>query len=155
ITTAGGLVFIGATTDSMFRAFDARTGEMLWSDTLPASAHTTPATYVGRDGRQYVVVGANGGSCFRSPASDEIIAYALPSPGRRTSSPRRARRAGPEVPAFPIGALGSSHWSPGSSDPGKYSRSPGSSDPGKYSRSPGSLDPGKVPLWGDPIASPP
>jgi glucose dehydrogenase len=78
ITTAGNLVFIGATTDSMFRAFDARSGKLVWSDKLPASAHTSPATYMGRDGKQYVVVGANGGSFFGSPPSDEVIAYALP-----------------------------------------------------------------------------
>ena len=78
ITTAGNLIFIGATTDSMFRAFDARNGKMLWSDKLPASAHTTPTTYRGRDGKQYVVIGANGGSFFNSPSSDEVIAYALP-----------------------------------------------------------------------------
>ena len=78
ITTAGNLVFIGATTDSMFRAFDARSGKLVWSDKLPASAHTSPATYMGRDGKQYVVVGANGGSFFGSPTSDEVIAYALP-----------------------------------------------------------------------------
>ena len=78
ITTAGILVFIGATIDNMFRAFDARDGRELWSDTLPASAHTTPATYLGRDGKQYVVVGANGGGFFGSPSSDEVIAYSLP-----------------------------------------------------------------------------
>ena len=78
ITTAGNLVFIGATIDSMFRAFDARDGRELWSDKLPASAHTTPTTYLGRDGKQYVVVGANGGGFFGSPSSDEVIAYSLP-----------------------------------------------------------------------------
>jgi quinoprotein glucose dehydrogenase len=78
ITTAGNLIFIGATTDRIFRAFDARNGKLLWSDKLPASAHTTPTTYLGRDGRQYVVVGANGGSFFGSPSSDEVIAYRLP-----------------------------------------------------------------------------
>jgi glucose dehydrogenase len=83
LTTAGNLVFIGATTDKTFRAFDARDGRLLWSDKLPASAHTSPATYMGRDGRQYVVIGANGGSFFGSPTSDEVIAYALPGPGGR------------------------------------------------------------------------
>ncbi len=78
ITTAGNLIFIGATTDRMFRAFDARTGKQLWSDRLPASAHTTPTTYMGRNGKQYVVVGANGGSFFGSATSDDVIAYALP-----------------------------------------------------------------------------
>jgi len=77
ITTAGNLVFIGATIDGYFRAFDARNGTLLWSDKLPAPAHSTPSTYMGRDGKQYVVVGANGGGYFGSPSSDEVIAYRL------------------------------------------------------------------------------
>ena len=60
ITTAGNLVFIGATIDSKFRAFDVRTGAELWVDTLDAPAHSVPSTYLGRDGKQYVVVAAGG-----------------------------------------------------------------------------------------------
>jgi glucose dehydrogenase len=78
ITTAGNLVFIGATLDSKFRAFDARNGDELWSDTLPTSSQGTPTTYMGGDGKQYVVIGANGGGFFGAPVSDEVIAYALP-----------------------------------------------------------------------------
>ena len=77
ISTAGNLVFIGATIDGIFRAFDARNGKMLWSDKLPAPAHAIPSTYMGRDGKQYVVVGATGGSFFGSPTSDQVIAYRL------------------------------------------------------------------------------
>ena len=77
ITTAGNLVFIGATIDGYFRAFDARNGKLLWSDKLPAPAHSTPSTYMGKDGKQYVVVGATGGGFFGSPSSDEVIAYRL------------------------------------------------------------------------------
>jgi quinoprotein glucose dehydrogenase len=77
ITTAGNLVFIGATIDGYFRAFDARNGKMLWSDKLPVPAHSTPSTYMGKDGKQYVVIGANGGGYFGSPTSDEVIAYRL------------------------------------------------------------------------------
>ena len=55
ITTAGNLVFIGATVDGRFRAFDARDGKELWSDKLDAPAHAIPSTYMGRDGKQYVV----------------------------------------------------------------------------------------------------
>src|SRR6185369_10062035 len=77
ITTAGNLVFIGATIDGYFRAFDARNGTLLWSDKLPVPAHSTPSTYMGRDGKQYVVIGANGGGYFGSPTSDEVIAYRL------------------------------------------------------------------------------
>lgn len=80
IATATGLVFIGATNDSRFRAFDARTGRELWSATLPASAHSTPITYMGKDGRQYVVVPAGGGTSVGRgrPVSDALIAYSLP-----------------------------------------------------------------------------
>ena len=75
ITTAGNLVFIGASIDGYFRAFDARNGKKLWSDKLPAPAHGVPSTYMGRDGKQCVVVGANGGGFFGSPTSDEVIAH--------------------------------------------------------------------------------
>lgn len=78
IVTAGGVVFIGATDDSRFRAFDARTGKQLWTVKLDASAHATPATY-SVDGRQFVVVAATGGSFLDSPMTgDAITAFALP-----------------------------------------------------------------------------
>jgi len=85
IATASGLVFIGATNDRRFRAFDARTGAELWSATLPASAHSTPVTYMGRDGAQYVVVAAGGGTNVGSglPTSDALVAFKLaPQRGR-------------------------------------------------------------------------
>jgi len=78
ITTAGNLIFIGATIDGYFRAFDARDGKELWRDKLPAPSQSTPTTYLGRDGKQYVVIGANGGGFFGAPTSDEVIAYRLP-----------------------------------------------------------------------------
>jgi quinoprotein glucose dehydrogenase len=79
IVTASGLVFIGASDDSRFRAFDAATGRELWVTKLDAAAHATPATYLGKDGRQYVVVAATGGSFLDSPlVSDTITAFALP-----------------------------------------------------------------------------
>ena len=80
ITTAGNLVFIGATIDGWFRAFDARNGKALWRDKLPAPSQGTPTTYLGRDGKQYVAVGANGGGFFGAPTGDEVIAYSLPEP---------------------------------------------------------------------------
>ena len=82
IVTAGGLVFIGATVDKRFRAFDSATGEELWSHAVPANAHATPATYEGRSGRQYVVIAAGGGGLLRelsADLSDTLIAFALPS----------------------------------------------------------------------------
>ena len=80
IATAGGLVFIGATVDNFFRAFDTGTGKELWAAPLPAAAHATPMTYVGkRNGKQYVVVAAGGGGVFRGSVSDTLVAYALPN----------------------------------------------------------------------------
>jgi len=79
IVTAGGVVFIGATTDSRFRAFDARTGEQLWVSDLEASAHATPITYLGKkSGKQFVVIAAGGGGYFRGKVSDTLAAFSLP-----------------------------------------------------------------------------
>jgi glucose dehydrogenase len=78
IVTAGGLLFIGATNDKRFRAFDSRNGKQLWETELEASAHTLPVTFLARDGRQYVVVAAGGGSYLASPAGTKIVAFALP-----------------------------------------------------------------------------
>lgn len=92
IVTASGLVFIGASNDRYFRAFDARTGDVLWETELPASAHSTPVTYIGRDGRQYIVVAAGGGTSAGGPRmSDSLVAFALPEdanrrPGRGSST---------------------------------------------------------------------
>jgi len=66
--TAGGLVFIGATNDRRFRAFDAKTGKQVWTATLDKNANANPMTYTGKDGKQYVVI----------VASDTIVSYSLP-----------------------------------------------------------------------------
>ena len=84
IATAGGLIFIGATNDSRFRAFDSRTGKLLWETELEASAHSVPMTFLGKDGRQYVVVAAGGGSYLASPLGTRITAFALPRPARKS-----------------------------------------------------------------------
>ena len=78
IATAGGLVFVGATDDSRFRAFDAKDGKELWTYKLTGAAEATPMTYSGPDGRQYVVIAATGGGFFGNPVTgDSIIAFAL------------------------------------------------------------------------------
>ena len=79
IVTAGGLVFIAATNfDRKFRAFDKRTGKLLWETTLPFAGNATPITYeVG--GRQYVAIYATGGKAGKSgPSGGVYVAYALP-----------------------------------------------------------------------------
>lgn len=78
ITTAGGLIFIGATNDSRFRAFETRTGKELWIEKMETSAYAVPITYLGKDGKQYVVVMAGGGNRFGSPPGDSLIAFTLP-----------------------------------------------------------------------------
>ncbi|OJY67993.1 MAG: hypothetical protein BGP16_04050 [Sphingobium sp. 66-54] len=66
--TAGGLVFVGATNDKRFRAFDATTGQQLWETTISNSANANPISYRGRSGKQYVAINAGG----------TLVAYALP-----------------------------------------------------------------------------
>ena len=75
--TAGGVLFIGATNDEKFRAFDMKTGRRLWETSLPAGGYATPATYV-VDGRQYVVIAAGGGK-MGTKSGDSYVAYALPT----------------------------------------------------------------------------
>jgi PQQ-like domain len=83
IVTAGGLVFIAATTDSKFRAFDSRTGKELWMTRLEATGYAVPMTYLGRDNKQYVVIAAGGTNRFRMLANtggttaDSLIAFSL------------------------------------------------------------------------------
>jgi len=77
----GGLVFIGATMDRRFRAFDLTTGDLVWKVKLPASAQSSPMTYRARPGgRQFIVLTAGGHDGMRSSLGDHIIAYALPGP---------------------------------------------------------------------------
>jgi glucose dehydrogenase len=78
ITTAGDLVFIAATTDGYFRAFDARNGAELWKTKLTVPGHSIPSTYMGKDGKQYIAITVGGGGFLRSPQSDEVVAFRLP-----------------------------------------------------------------------------
>ena len=83
IVTAGGLVFLAATMDSKFRAFDIETGRELWSADLPGGGKATPMTYRGGDGRQYITIAAGGdGETWK--ASDAIVTFAIP-PAASTS----------------------------------------------------------------------
>ena len=75
--TASGLVFIAASFDGQFRAFDVSNGEELWSAELPTSGNAVPMSYVS-GGRQFVVIAAGGHWAAPTDASDHLIAYALP-----------------------------------------------------------------------------
>ena len=76
---SAGVVFIGGTTDSRFRAFDAKTGKELWVATLEANAHATPMTYLSKkSNKQFVVIAVGGGGNFGRKVSDTLVAFALP-----------------------------------------------------------------------------
>lgn len=86
LATAGGLVFVGATSmsygqskfdDPVLRAFDRRTGIELWRGRLPAGANSAPMTFIGKSGRQYVVVAASG----RPDGRAALVAFALSRAG--------------------------------------------------------------------------
>ena len=110
IATAGDVVFIGATNDRRFRAFDSKTGKLLWEATLEASGHTSPITYTGRDGRQYVTLMAEGGGDFLGGGlSNTLVAFALPdvplkplpaSVSAAVAAAAAARRGQPKMGAF-------------------------------------------------------
>lgn len=86
IVTASGVIFVGATTDYHFRAFDEKTGKELWSTQLENSAIATPITYQAANGKQYVATAEGGAghlSAFlrppeETPAKDLVVAYTLP-----------------------------------------------------------------------------
>jgi quinoprotein glucose dehydrogenase len=76
ILTKGGLLFIAATRDGHLRAFNKRTGKLLWQATLPYPAFATPATYTA-DGKQYIVIACGGGK-LGTRSGDAYVAFALP-----------------------------------------------------------------------------
>jgi glucose dehydrogenase len=117
IVTAGGLLFIGATNDSRFRAFDSRTGKQIWVTQMEATGNATPVTYLGRNGKQYVAIAAGGPAHLRNVGdtsnnnSDTLVAFALgagnpaenvtsnPAPAHTTvTRTTRASATGPDVP---------------------------------------------------------
>jgi quinoprotein glucose dehydrogenase len=78
IVTGGNLVFVAASLDGHFRAFDSRTGAVLWEFALPAGGQATPMSY-SIDGRQYVVIAAGGHGKLKTRQGDYLMAFALPA----------------------------------------------------------------------------
>jgi quinoprotein glucose dehydrogenase len=78
IITAGGVAFLSGTLDNYVRGYDVSTGRELWRSRLPAGGQATPMTYLGADGRQYLLVVAGGHGSLGTKAGDAVIAYALP-----------------------------------------------------------------------------
>lgn len=77
VITAGGLLFIAATSDKKFRSFNKRTGQLLWEYDLPAAGFATPAVYE-KEGHQYIVIACGGGKLGK-PSGDSYISFSLPS----------------------------------------------------------------------------
>ena len=77
MVTAGGLVFIGATTDGKFRAFDSRTGKVLWTTDLNVDINSIPVTWQGKNGKQYLAVLASGGT-HNGAKGGLLYVYTLP-----------------------------------------------------------------------------
>ena len=78
LVTAGGLLFIAATNDGRFRAFDKDTGRRLWETRLPASGFANPMTYTSKKTkRQFVIIAAGGGNKYSTEFSDALVAFAL------------------------------------------------------------------------------
>jgi quinoprotein glucose dehydrogenase len=78
LATAGGLVFIGASLDPVFRAFDVETGQERWKADLPASARSVPMTFFGTSGKQYIVIAAGGHDPKFGNLDNAVVAYRLP-----------------------------------------------------------------------------
>jgi quinoprotein glucose dehydrogenase len=105
LVTRGGIVFAAAS-DDRFHAYDSRRGRLLWQTKMPASANAGPMTYMGKNGRQYVVVAAGGPGNSRRPSPREnflyhqtLMAFALPLAGDKTVDivtpyPKRALQPG-------------------------------------------------------------
>jgi glucose dehydrogenase len=68
VATAGGVLFIGASYDARFHAYESKTGKLLWETKVPAAASANPVTYMGKNGKQYVAIAAG----------DTLVAFALP-----------------------------------------------------------------------------
>jgi quinoprotein glucose dehydrogenase len=75
VVTAGGLLFIAATKDAKFRAFNKRTGKLLWETDLPAAGFATPAVYE-VDGIQYIIIACGGGK-LKTKSADAYVVFAL------------------------------------------------------------------------------
>jgi quinoprotein glucose dehydrogenase len=86
VVTRGGLLFIAATKDGKFRAFNKRNGALLWETDLPAPAFATPAIFE-NNGRQFIVIACGGGK-LKTRSGDSYVAFALPAEGKSMAAKR-------------------------------------------------------------------
>lgn len=81
IVTGGGIAWFGSFQDYYLRAYDSKSGKQLWQGRLPLGAQSTPISYIGADGRQYVVISVGGARYNMSKWGDYVVAFALPKEG--------------------------------------------------------------------------
>ena len=93
VATAGGVIFVAATADEKFRAFESHSGRLLWEHQLPAGGYATPSVYT-IGGRQYVVIAAGGGGKNATKSGDSVIAFALPAVDEPETPRSAAARGG-------------------------------------------------------------
>lgn len=74
VATAGNLVFLGGSSDHKFRAFDSKTGKVIWETTLPGAQNALPSIYKGKDGREYIAITIGPD---KDHPNGSIIAYSL------------------------------------------------------------------------------
>ncbi|OWQ93631.1 membrane-bound PQQ-dependent dehydrogenase, glucose/quinate/shikimate family [Roseateles aquatilis] len=77
LMTAGGVAFLSGSMDDYVRAYDVNNGRQLWESRLPAGGQATPMSYLGADGRQYLLVIAGGHGSTGTRPGDSVRAYAL------------------------------------------------------------------------------
>ena len=75
MVTASGLLFIAASKDGKFRAFDKTNGKMIWQTQLPAAGYASPSTY-SVNGRQYIVIACGGGK-LNTKSGDKYVTFSL------------------------------------------------------------------------------
>ncbi|HIG39124.1 MAG: PQQ-binding-like beta-propeller repeat protein [bacterium] len=76
MTTASGLIFVGASIDFYFRAYKTSTGEEIWKYRLPTSANAIPMSYV-FNGKQYIAIAVGGHGGLGTPKGDQLMVFAL------------------------------------------------------------------------------
>jgi len=74
--TAGGLVFSGEG-NGWFKAYDAKTGTVLWKFYCGAGANSAPSVFE-VDGEEFVAVAAGGNAQIRYPLGDAVFVFGLP-----------------------------------------------------------------------------
>lgn len=90
VLTATGIIFCAGTPDQKLRAFDSRTGALLWEYKLPFAAYAQPAVYQA-GGREFLVIAATGGGKPGSPVGDAYVAFGLGNGPPETVTARRSR----------------------------------------------------------------